>query len=286
MFYDKIKEEKMSTKSKNTYTLKDDVAFKVFFGKPGNEKFLKSFLEALLNVKINKIEIMQEASLKQLNLKYKNGRLDIKATINNSEIVNIEMQVGNNHNMNKRTLYYGSRLVSEQLASGDVYEDIKPVILINILNFNFLDVLEYHTETVLVAKEHRDYEIIKDIKYHFIELPKFRKQKPELNNELDCWLALIDCESEELIAMAEKKSPIIKEAKEKYEEILSEGILKEIKEYEETSRLELASYGYRVKKENSKAIAIELLKKGMDVDFIHQTTKLSIDEIKDLQKQL
>jgi predicted transposase YdaD len=40
------------------------------------------------------------------------------------------------------------------------------------------------------------------------------------------------------------------------------------------------------KKEASKAIAIELLKKGMDTDFIHQTTKLSIDEIKELQKTL
>jgi predicted transposase YdaD len=82
--------------------------------------------------------------------------------------------------------------------------------------------------------------------------------------------------------MAEQKSPIIKEAKEEYEEILSEGILKEIKEYEETSRLEMASYGYRVKKD----IAIKLLKKGLDIDFIHQTTNLSIDKIKELQKNL
>jgi predicted transposase/invertase (TIGR01784 family) len=229
---------------------------------------------------------MQEASLKQLHLDEKTGRLDIKATINNSEIVNIEMQMKNYGDMDKRTLYYGSRLVSEQLAIGDDYIDLKPVILINILNFNFLDVPEYHTETVTVAKEHRDYEVVKDITYHFIELPKFRKQRPELNNELDCWLALIDSEDRELIAMAEEKSPIIKEAKKEYEEILSEKVLKEIREFNETASYEKARYGRWVKEENSKAIAIELLKKGMDTDFIHQTTKLSIDEIKELQKNL
>jgi predicted transposase/invertase (TIGR01784 family) len=177
-------------------------------------------------------------------------------------------------------------LLSEQLTVGDFYKDIKPVILINILNFNFLDVPEYHTQTVTVANEHRDYEVIKDITYHFIELPKFRQQRPELNNELDCWLALIDCEDRELIAMAEEKSPIIKEAKKEYEEILSEKVLKEIREFNETASYEKARYGRWVKEENSKAIAIELLKKGMDTDFIHQTTKLSIDEIKELQKNL
>jgi predicted transposase/invertase (TIGR01784 family) len=268
------------------YTLKDDIVFKIFFGKKENERFLKSFLETLLNVKIDKIEVMQEASLKQLHLDEKNGRLDIKATINNSEIVNIEMQMKDYKNMDKRTLYYGSRLVSEQLAIGDFYKDIKPVILINILNFNFLDVPEYHTKTVTVAEEHRDYEVIKDITYHFIELPKFRKQKPELNNELDCWLALIDCEDRELIAMAEEKSPIIKEAKKEYEEILSEKVLKEIREFNETASYEKASYGHWVKEETLKAIAKNLLKQGLDIESISKATNLSIDEIKELQKAL
>jgi predicted transposase/invertase (TIGR01784 family) len=245
---------------------------------------------------------MQEASLKQLHLKEKNGRLDIKATINNSEIVNIEMQVSDEDNMGKRSVYYASRLISEQLKNGDNYEDIKPVILINILNFEFLDTPDYHTETVTVAKKHRDYEIIKDVKYHFIELPKFRKQKPELSNELECWLALIDCENEELVDMAEKKSPIVKEAKEEYDEILSEGVLKEIREFEETASFERASYARFIEKqtrkkmkaevenevsqEKAKQIAIEMLKNGLDIELISKTTKLSIDEIKELQKNL
>ena len=42
--------------------LKDDIVFKAFFAKKGNEKYLKSFLQALLNIKIDKIEIMRRSN--------------------------------------------------------------------------------------------------------------------------------------------------------------------------------------------------------------------------------
>jgi hypothetical protein len=86
--------------------------------------------------------------------------------------------------------------------------------------------------------------------------------------------------------MAEQKSPIVKEAKEEFEEILSEGVLKEIQEYEETASYEIASYCHYVAEEKTKEFAIKLLKKGMDIDFIQQTTDLSADQITELQKSL
>ena len=59
---------------------------------------------------------------------------------------------------------------------------------------------------------------------------------------LECWIAFIDGTRGELIEMAKKKEPIIKEAKEELEEILSEGVLKEIAEYEDSAKHERASY--------------------------------------------
>lgn len=41
--------------------LKNDIVFKAFFTKKGNEKYLKSFLEALLNEKIDEIEVMRRS---------------------------------------------------------------------------------------------------------------------------------------------------------------------------------------------------------------------------------
>ena len=43
--------------------LKNDIVFKAFFTKKGNEKYLKSFLESLLNEKIEQIEVMRRSKL-------------------------------------------------------------------------------------------------------------------------------------------------------------------------------------------------------------------------------
>ena len=41
--------------------LKNDIIFKAFFAKKGNEKYLKSFLEALLQEPIQEIEILRRS---------------------------------------------------------------------------------------------------------------------------------------------------------------------------------------------------------------------------------
>ena len=83
------------------------------------------------------------------------GRIDIKATINNKKVVNIEIQLKDNKNIDKRSEFYGAKLITEQLGKGDEYDELKPVILINILNYEMLEVPEYCTKTVTVAEKHR-----------------------------------------------------------------------------------------------------------------------------------
>ena len=162
------------------------------------------------------------------------GRIDIKATINKCKVVDIEIQLRDNHNLEKRSQFYGAKLITEQFGKKDQYQEMKPVILINILNYELLDLPEYYTKTVTVADKHREYEVIKDVTYYFIELPKFRKSKPKLANMLECWLALIDGEGE-LIKMAKEKNKIIKEANEEVEEILSDEEIRALNEYRQTA---------------------------------------------------
>lgn len=96
--------------------LKNDIVFKAFFSRKGNEKYLKEFLEALLKIKIEKIEIKSEVSLLKLFDKEKVGRLDIRATLNDGIIVDIEMQVENKYNIEKRTTWYGAKSLAEELG--------------------------------------------------------------------------------------------------------------------------------------------------------------------------
>ncbi len=57
------------------------------------------------------------------------------------------MQLKNEHNIEQRSEFYGAKLITDQLVSGKKYIDLKPVILINILNYNLLKVPEYCTKT-------------------------------------------------------------------------------------------------------------------------------------------
>lgn len=246
-------------KTKEQLTLKDDVLFKAFFAKKGNEKYLKSFLEAILNVKIHKIKIEQEVNLYKLTIDEKPGRLDLQAIIDDGKIVDIEMQVKDEKNIEQRTLVYGSKLIAGQLKEGENYKNIKPVILINILGYNMFETKEYHTQTKTVLKENKEIEVIKDIQYHFIELPKFREAKPELTNLLECWLAFIDNRKGGLVEKAMVNETIIREAEEKINEILSNKELQEILRYRWSAKADEAT-----RMENAKEEGMEQgLKKGM-----------------------
>lgn len=202
--------EKIHSKKLN---LKNDIVFKTFFGRKGNEEFLIDFLNAILKLEIKKIDIRQEESLEQLALDEKGGRLDLQAELNDGIIVDIEMQLRNNKNMEKRTTFYAAKVLSKETKRGTDYKDIKQVIIINILDYNMLDVDEYISETEIVLKKHKDYEVLKELKWYFIELPKFRKQNPDMNEKLNQWLAFIDDSDRRLITMAEEKNRTLGKAR-------------------------------------------------------------------------
>lgn len=83
------------TKENKKYNLKNDIIFKSFFSRKGNEIFLIDFLEALLNIKIESIKIKEEVNIEQLSVDEKGGRLDLQAKLNDGIIVNIELQMKN-----------------------------------------------------------------------------------------------------------------------------------------------------------------------------------------------
>ena len=55
--------------------LKNDVIFKTFFSRRGNEEFLIDFLNALLKIEIKKIQIREEANLEKLGVEEKGRKI-------------------------------------------------------------------------------------------------------------------------------------------------------------------------------------------------------------------
>ena len=172
-------------KKKKVYNLKDDIIFKAFFSRKGNEEFLIDFLKGLLKIDIETIKIKEEVNVEQLKPEEKGGRLDLQATLNNGIVVNIDLQMENEYNIEKRTAYYSSKVLARETKRGTKYKDIDQVIMINILNYELLGFDEYISKTAIVLDEHRDFEVIKNLQWYFIELPKFRKAHPDMNEKIN-----------------------------------------------------------------------------------------------------
>ena len=209
-------------------TLKNDILFKTFFSRKGNEKFLQEFLSALLKVNITKIEIQRDASLERLAVDEKLGVLDIRAVVENKTIVSIEMQVKDEKNIIKRSGFYGSKEMSAQVKKKEKYKEIKNVIMVNILGFNLTKYEEYISWGIAVLEKHREYELNTGIKYCYIELPKFRKSKPDMNLKINQWLAFIDYQNRGWVEMSKEKNETIKEAAEEFEYLTGEEEVKRI----------------------------------------------------------
>ena len=214
------------------------------------------------------------------------------------------MQLKNYYNIEERTTFYASKKIVEQLGPGTEYEKMKKVIVIAILDYSFLDVPEYLTETVRVAEKHRDYEINNNVRYYYIELEKFRKQNPNMKEPLNQWLAFLDMERGELLEMAKKESKKIEKAVENYEVLTGDAEVKRLAEIRLMSELEersaLASAnaigrekGEKIGREKGEAIgkakekkkiAKELLKLKIPIEQIMQVTELTEEEIRTTQK--
>mgnify|MGYP002259797718 FL=1 len=115
-----------------------------------------------------------------------------------------------------------------------------------------LDVEDYISETAIVLDKHRDYEVLTGIKWYFIELPKFRKAKPDMNEKINQWLAFIDDDNKEMIDMAENKNKTLKDARKEMNYLTGDAEVKrlaELREKWEMDRINAISYATKVGKE-------------------------------------
>ena len=85
---------------------KIDFIFKNIFGAEKNKRILISFLNSVLKnpYPITAVEI-KNTDVEKAFIEDKFSRLDIKAETSNNEIINIEIQMKNEYNMVKRSLY-------------------------------------------------------------------------------------------------------------------------------------------------------------------------------------
>ena len=171
--------------------------------------------------------------------------------------------------------------------------------MINILGYNLLDVEEYISETVIVLDKHRDYEVLKGIKWYFIELPKFRKKNPDMNDKIDQWICFIDDSNKEAVKMAEKNNVVLKKARKELDYLTGDAAVRrmaELREKWEMDEIAVKKHAQRIGKEEGriegnvegrmaekKETARKLLLKNMKIEEIIEITGLTEEEIKEIK---
>ena len=167
-----------------------DFAFKKLFGSEEN----KDLLISLINAIVSEQEQVVEVELKNpYNLAdYQAGKmsiLDIKAKSENGRWFNVEMQISEDYNFDKRAIYYWAKLVTEQLSEGRMFNELKKTISINILDFNFIPQTQdvhscYKIINTATGKDDKLHDIFE---LHYIELRKFTKSYQQISTALDRW---------------------------------------------------------------------------------------------------
>jgi len=177
-----------------------DIAFKKIFGVEENKDLLISLINSIVGIEDQVSEVTLLNPYNAKNFKQdKLSILDIKAKNQDGKRFNIEIQISDEADYEKRALYYWARVYTEQLKSSEDYSKLSKAIGIHILNFtSIFGEQKYHNVFHLKEKD-TNLLYFKDLELHTIELKKFSDNSDEeladivikVKNALDMWLAFL-----------------------------------------------------------------------------------------------
>lgn len=228
--------------------VKNDIAFRKIFGNEKKKVILISFLNAVLGLegqnRVKDVALLNPFQLPRIAGE-KSSIIDIKATDEKGSTFIVEMQVAEPAGFDKRVLYYTSKDYAGQINIGEEYPKLRPVYFIGILDFKYFSGKNYLSSHLIVDEETGEC-VFKDMKFRFIELPKFKKKVNELINIIDKWAFFIK-NAVELEVMPDNVDD--EGLKEAYEEAAQHNWTREeydayiysgIREQDEKGRIELA----------------------------------------------
>ena len=210
---------------------KNDVVFKALFSR-GKESITKAFLEDILKIKIEKLELDKSKDLVNDNKNDKNGRLDLRAVLNGNIECDIEMQLKvHSYSMN-RFLYYWSKIYSANLQIGEKYENLRKTISVVILGDDselLKEIPKFHTIWQIREETYQKIILTNFFELHIIEIPKALKEyKKSPSDAVLQWMMFLDNPENMEVQRIMENNEGIKEAKEELDIISADRGLREL----------------------------------------------------------
>ncbi|MCC8417014.1 MAG: Rpn family recombination-promoting nuclease/putative transposase, partial [Rickettsia endosymbiont of Bryobia graminum] len=177
-----------------------DLAFKKIFGVEENKDLLISLINSIVSQEDQVVDVTLLNPYNPKNfLNDKLSILDIKATGSDGKRFNIEIQITDEADYDKRALYYWAKLYTEQLQAAQDYSTLNKAIGIHILNFTSIPEVQKYHNVFHIKEKDSGLVYFKDLELHTIELNKFASNPNEelpdilkkVKNSLDIWVAFL-----------------------------------------------------------------------------------------------
>ena len=290
---------------------KIDFAFKEIMM---DEKARIGFLAAVLKIPPKEIKEtwILNTALRKEHEDDKQGILDVRLLLNSDQEVDIEIQLSELRVWADRSLFYLSKMFTEQIRPGESYRVLKKCVGISILDFVlFKDVAQKGGEPqgdagfyscFHIREDSRHFIYTDKMEFHVIELPKLPQEVREGCSDIELWARFINAEKKEVFDMLAKNDPYIGSAYQRLQLIsqdrqmrmeyetrenairdYNEGMLEAEERGEERGRKEGISIGEeRGRKAEALSIARKLVGMGFPTEEIVKITLLSEKEIEGL----
>ena len=169
-----------------------DFVFKLIFGSEENKDILMSFINSV----VSEEDQVQDLTLRNpfTSKSYQQGKLivlDIRAIDLSGQHYNIEMQITDQLDYEKRALYYWSDIYAKQLSEGAKYSELKKTIGIHVLNFDLLDEPDFHNRYYVTNHKSKK-RAFSDLELHTIELKKFDTEITQVKTTLERWATFLN----------------------------------------------------------------------------------------------
>lgn len=264
---------------------KIDFAFKEIMM---DEKARLGFLSVIL--KLNREDIKEtrilNAHLRKSHEDEKQGILDVRILMDNDTEIDIEIQLAPIHVWAERSLFYLSKMYTEQIIKGQDYTVFKKCVNISILDFELFQEDEEFYSCFHIREDTRHILYTDKMEFHVLELPKLPPELREDSSDLLLWAKFINAERKEEFDMLAERNADIRSAYQQLQ-VISRDREKRL-EYEAREKA-LRDYNQMImeaelrgKNEMASNIARNMLGLNIPIDTIIKSTGLTAEQIKNL----
>ena len=262
---------------------KIDFAFKEIMR---NDNARIGFLSAILklNPKNIKETIILNTDLSKVHENDKQGILDVRILMNNQVEIDIEIQVAEFPKWADRSLFYVSKMYTEQIKKGQPYNVLKKCVGISILDFTLFHNTEEFYSCFHLWEDNRHTMYTDKMEFHVVELSKLPKELKEDSNDILLWAKFISAEKKEEFDMLATKNPYIQSAYEQLQVISQDD--KKRMEYEAREKA-IRDYNHLMSsafQQGQIELILNCLKKGKTCEQVSEFLEIPLEDIKQIQE--